>query len=346
MSESNRDETMRKDDAVEAILEQAAPRPAPPMEDEQVVRDAVYAEWQAVTGRRSRRRRMTNFAIAATVLVAVSVAFNQFRVNDVAPIQVATIDKSHGSIYLLGEQSELHELPDLAAIMAGQTIVTGNDAGIGLSWSNGGSLRIDANTRIEFIAVDEVYLRSGRVYFDTAPTQRMAAITGSGVASPALAIETEHGRVTHLGTQYMTFVDTTNLTVSVREGQVAIAGKYRDETAVEGQQMTISGSGSPTILNITGYGSNWEWIEPMAPVPDFDGRSVHHFLSWVSRETGLHLEYVDDDAKQLAADVEFVGEVERRPTLALDVWMQTIDLDYRIDGGVIYVSAITAGGGS
>ena len=346
MSGSNRDNTMRKDDAVEAILEQAAPRPAPPTEDEQVVRDAVYAEWQAVTGRHIRRRRITNFAIAATVLLAVTVVFYQFRINDVAPLQVATIEKSHGSIYLLGEQSELRELPDLAAIMTGQTIVTGSDAGIGLSWSHGGSLRIDANTRIEFVSDDEVYLRSGRIYFDSTTIQQVAAITGSGIASPGLAIETEHGRVTHLGTQYMTYVDDTDLTVSVREGQVAIAGVYRDEIAPEGKQLTISGSGSPTVLDITGYGKDWEWIEPMAPVPSFDGRPVHEFLNWVSRETGLRLEYEGDDAERLAADAFFNGTVETRPTLALEFWMQTIDLDYRIEGGVIYVSAITAGGGS
>ena len=337
---------MRKDDAIEAILEQAVPRPAPPTEDEQVVRDAVYAEWQAVTGRRIKRRRMTNFAIAATVLVAVTVAFNQFRVNDVVPVQVASIDKSHGSIYLLGEQSELRELHDLAAIVAGQTIVTGSDAGIGLSWSNGGSLRVDANTRIEFVSDDEVFLRSGRVYFDSKSTQQTAAITGSGVASPALAIATEHGRVTNLGTQYMTYVDDTDLTVSVREGEVAIAGIYRDEIAVAGKQLTISGSGSPTILDITSYGKDWEWIEPMAPAPSFDGSQVHEFLTWVSRETGLDLQYADENAEQLAVGATFNGVVETRPTLALEFWMQTIDLDYRIEGGVIYVSAINAGGGS
>ena len=351
MSGSDGDNTVRTEDAVEAILERAAPRPAPPAEDERVIRDAVYAEWQAVTGRHIRRRRMANFAIAATVLVAITVAFNQFRVTEVVPVQVASIDKSHGSIYLLGEQSELRELPDLATVSAGQTIVTGRDAGIGLSWGNGGSLRIDANTRIEFLSTDEVYLRSGRIYFDsrmaaiTGSGVATAAITGSGVASSALNIETDHGTVTHLGTQYMTYVDDKDLTVSVREGKVAIDGSYRDETASAGQQLTLTGSARPTILDITGYGGDWEWIEPMAPVPQFDGRPVPEFLNWVSRETGLHLEYEGDTAEQLAAATTFFGEVEQRPMLALEFWMQTIDLDYRIEGGVIYVSAITAGGG-
>ena len=340
------DGVIREDHAVEALLEQATPRPTPPTEDERMIHDAVQSEWQAVTTRHIRRRRLSNFAVAATVLVAVTVAFNQFRVNDVVPLQVASIEKSHGSIYLLGEQSELRELSDFATISAGQTIVTGSDAGIGLVWGNGGSLRVDANTRIEFVSPAEVYLREGRVYFDSRGTEITAAITGSGVVSPALAIETEHGTVTHLGTQYMTYVNDAELTVSVREGQVAIDGTYRNETAHDGQQMTISGRGLPTVLDITGYGKDWAWIEPVAPVPEFDGRPVHEFLSWVSRETGLQLMYDDDDAEQLAAGSTFFGEVETRPTLALEFWMRTIDLDYRIEGGVIYVSAISAGGGT
>ena len=84
----------------------------------------------------------------------------------------------------------------------------------------------------------------------------------------------------------------------------------------------------------------------MAPVPSFDGRPVHEFLTWVSRETGLELQYEGEAAERLAAASAFVGEVETRPTLAFEFWMRTIDLDYRIEGGVIHVSAITAGGGS
>lgn len=84
----------------------------------------------------------------------------------------------------------------------------------------------------------------------------------------------------------------------------------------------------------------------MAPAPSFDGSQVHEFLTWVSRETGLDLQYADENAEQLAVGATFNGVVETRPTLALEFWMQTIDLDYRIEGGVIYVSAINAGGGS
>ncbi|MDH3614518.1 MAG: FecR family protein [Gammaproteobacteria bacterium] len=332
---------MRTNEAVEELLEHAAPRPAPPSDDEEIVRDAVYAQWQTVTGRRRTRRRMTQFAIAATVLLAVAVSFNALQVSDVEPLQVATIGKSHGSIYLLGEQSELHEMTDLTAISAGQVIVTGDAAGIGLEWGNGGSLRIDENTRIEFRSADSVYLQSGRIYFDSQPSQSVAAITGSG-----FEITTDHGSVKHVGTQYMTLADADRLTVSVREGRVAVDGVYVAEAvALEGQQLTVSGGARPTVVNFSGHGEAWNWVEATAPAADVDGRTVDEFLQWVGRETGLQVAYESPAAEEKAREGVLFGNVDMDmdPRDKLQFRMSGEDLDYRIDGGTINVSAIDSG---
>ena len=335
MNRSGYELGLRGDEAVEELLEHAAPRPTPPGEDEAIVRDAVQAEWQAVTGRIRTRRRLTRFAIAATVLLGVAVAFNALQVSNAPVVQVATIDKSHGSIYLLGQQSVLQELGGHTAISVGQVIETGDGAGIGLAWSNGGSLRIDENTRIEFSSSDSVYLHSGRIYFDSHPAELLSAITGSG-----FEITTDHGSVRHLGTQYMTFADNSKLSVSVREGEVLIKGVYVDEAvAVEGQQLTVSGGARPTVVNITGYGDSWDWIETMAPAVDVDGRSVDEFLTWVGRETGLQISYESPVAQQMARDGILRGNVDMDPRDELRFRMSGEDLDYRIDGGTIYVSA-------
>lgn len=349
MSRSSEEMVTRGDIAVEALLEKAIPRPAPPSADEQVVRDAVHAEWQAVVGRTRTRRRLTHFAIAATVLLGIAVSFNALRVTEVQAVQVATISKSHGSIYLLGEQSELQEMSDLASISAGQVVVTGDDAGIGLQWGNGGSLRVDKNTRVEFTSADTAYLHSGQVYFDSTPSAlpdrkssvTVAAITGSG---SALTIETDHGSVRHVGTQYMAFTDTDRLSVSVREGQVSIDGTYVDKAvALEGQQLTVSGGARPTIVNFNGYGEAWEWIEATAPAADVDGRSVDEFLNWVGREMGLQVAYESPTAERIAYDGVLKGNVDMAPSNELQFRMSGEDLRYRIDGGTIIVSEIDSG---
>ena len=340
MSNTRDDIVMRSDDAIEALLEKAAPRPTPPSGDEKIVRDAVQAEWQVVTGRIKMRRRLTRFAIAASVVLGVAVTFNALQVTDTAAIQVATISKSHGSIQLLVEQNELREVTDMSSVYAGQVIHTGDDAGIGLEWGGGGSLRIDKNTQIEFTSSDSVYLMSGRIYFDS-QTEQTAAITGSGYG---FTIESDQGSVAHLGTQYMTTVSTTGLTVSVREGQVEVDGMYVQKAVADaGQQMTISGGARPAVVDFNVYGDAWSWIEATAPVVDADGRSVDEFLRTIGRETGLQVSYESPDAEQLANSGVLKGSVDMEPRDELAFRMSGEDLGYRIDGGTIYVSSIDSG---
>ena len=57
------------------------------------------------------------------MILAVAATVNVLRVPSALPVPVATIDKTSGSIYLLGEQSELRETQDLAELTTGQVLV-------------------------------------------------------------------------------------------------------------------------------------------------------------------------------------------------------------------------------
>ena len=336
MTTTRDDGALRTDQAVEALLEHALPRPMPPSSDEQMIRESVQAEWQAVTRKRRTRTQFTRFAIAATVLLAVTVSFNMLRESGIAPVQVATINKSYGSI-LLGNQSQLHALSNFSAITVGQSIVTDTDSGIGLEWGRGGSLRIDANTRVEFVSADEIYLLSGRIYFDSTPSELIAGMPAGSVGTQ-LRIRTDHGTVTHVGTQYMTFANGGELTVTVREGRVSMNGNYHDETVLEGQQLKIAGSNRGRFTNFPRHGAAWDWVEATAPVAYVNGRSVYEFLNWVSRETGLEIIYESPEAEQKARAGILKGKVDMDPRSALEFRMMGEDLNSRIDGGIIKVS--------
>ena len=335
---------VRNDDAVEALLEQASPRPSPPSKDEAMIREAVLSEWQTVTSQRRTRKRVTRFAIAATVLLGVALTFNTLQNTGIAPVQVATIAKSHGSIHVRGEGSQIHQLRDLTAIMSGQMIITDHNSGIGLAWGNGGSLRIAAETRIEFVSDEEVLLHSGRIYFDSTPSELIASITANS-GNARLRILTSHGTVSHLGTQYMTYTSDSELTVSVREGEVTVDGTYHDGKALAGQQLSIVGSARPSIANFSPHGDAWRWIEEASPDVEIDGRSVDVFLNWAGRETGLKVEYPDAATKQVAQDVVLNGAVKLEPRAALDFWVETTDLNWHIEEGAIIVRAIDGSSG-
>jgi hypothetical protein len=328
----------RAPDAVEALLEHAAPRLAPPPQYEQIVREAVRAEWQAVAGRARTRRTLTRFAIAATVLLGVAMGLQLLTDSAEPPLRVATIDVHRGSVFLVGEQSLLQEITEFSDIYAGQVIETAGDGGLSISWGDGGSLRVDSGTRIEFSAADSLYLRFGQIYFDSG-IETTGAVKGS-----ALEIHTDHGRVQHLGTQYMTTVENGDLVVRVREGRVEIDGNYVDAAVAQaGQQMTISRGARPTVLNISRHGDTWRWVEALAPVVSMDGKTTYDFLYRISRETGLGLAFETSAAEAAARSGELFGTIDTDPRSELALRMAGEDLEYRIDGGVIYVSIAQVG---
>jgi len=320
------------DDVLEQLLRQAERRPAPSAEHAAAARRAVRAEWHEVSGRYRRRRQAWRYALAASLLLGIVALGNYVLMPVETVVRVASIEKSFGPIYVLGEQSVLRESGDLVNIESGQTILTGPDAGLGLAWASGGSLRLDANTRVEFLSDATIYLESGRVYFDSRP-----ASSGPGKPGSRFTVETDQGEVTHLGTQFMTRVEPSRLIVSVREGQVAVDGLFHDYTAEPGEQVVFDGRQRPSILNINSSGELWDWASATAPAFEVDGRTLYEFLQWASRELGCELRF-EGQAEDVARTAVLVGAIDAAPADQLRLRLASAALYWHIDEGVIYVS--------
>ena len=326
-------EDPRERDAVEALLQHAKPRPAPPADVEKQVRSAVEAEWQQVAGRRRWRRRVVATGLAASVALAAVVAFNMLNIGVPSSAIVASVDKVHGPVFRLGPDAELIEMQAEDSVIAGQILVSQNQGGVGLRWNNDSSLRVDGNTRLEIVSADEVFLHSGRIYFDS---RTPGAVMSTDSAK--LKIATPHGAVRHLGTQFMAQVDGATLRVSVREGQVAVTGGLHDGSASRGQQLEITGGGRPVMTNISPSSTAWQWTEATAPSLVVDGMSTWDFLHWVGRETGLEVRFANAAAEQIARQGTLRGRVNADPRTELRLRMLGEDLGYTIAGGVITVA--------
>ena len=271
---------------------------------------------------------MTMIAAAASVVLAVTVVWTTWLAPLQPPVRVAMLEKSIGTIYLLGEQSELRRAENLQAVQSGQTIVTADNATVGLRWDAGGSLRLDANTEVLFASTENIELKSGRVYFDSLPD--------SGTTS-VLKVRTVHGDVSHIGTQFVTAVDDEALIVSVREGRVEIDGRFYDDTIEAGKQARLVGSRRPEILSIRTFGPEWAWVEATAPVAIMEGKTLYDLLVWVSRETGLEIEFESDDVERIVKNESPEGDLNEAPREALRQSLLTADLEYNIDNGVIRI---------
>lgn len=323
------DKTLVDDDrALEELLGRASPRPTPPDDAMKRVKAAVEEEWRQQHRRRVTRRRFTALGLAATVVLGVAVVMNTWLAPAVPPVHVATLEKSIGTIYLLGGQGQLLRADNLEAVRSGQTIATAGSSGAGLKWGAGGSLRLDENTEVMFTSEDTIELKSGQVYFDSEPTGDTAA---------ALKIVTELGDVSHLGTQFTTSIDRDTLTVRVREGKVAIDGRFYEHVAEQGKEIRLVGSRRPQESNIPVFGPQWEWIEATTPVAAMEGRKLYDFLVWVGRETGLTITFESDDVERAAKEAFVLGDASDIPRVALHQRLMTANLACDIDNGMIRI---------
>jgi hypothetical protein len=152
-----------------------------------------------------------------------------------------------------------------------------------------------------------------------------------------LEIITFAGVVRHLGTQYMAGIDQSSVAVSVREGQVSFTTQASESIARPGQQINMTRTGEATITPISTHGALWEWAELVTPAFDLDGQSAFDFIQWVGRETGRTVDFALDGTEQLARSTVLRGSIDLEPTRALDLILQTSDLEPTIEDGNIMI---------
>jgi ferric-dicitrate binding protein FerR (iron transport regulator) len=321
------DQVRQGSDRIERLLERASPRPAPPPDDARQIRESVHAEWRAVTARR-RRSRWSYAALAATLAACAILTARYSGTDDAMPVEVATIEKRAGSVYLVRDNEGLIELGEVANLLSGQVVQTAKVSGLAFVLDDGPSVRLDADSRVELVSSDLLYLQRGRLYVDVPGTKPPSR----------LAIRTDKGTVTHIGTRYMVTIAGDKLTVSVRDGEVRIDGRY-NANAGTGEQVTLLGSNRPMVGRLAAHGGPWLWTESLSPKLDIDGMPAHEFLEWVSRETGYRIVYDDDDARALAGNTVLKGVVDRDPRTELELRLMTMDLAYELDDarGLIHV---------
>jgi len=320
MSNKSDNAILESEASFEQLLGHVAARPMPSTEDVEMARNAVKAEWLAVTRKRKRRRQFVSLAAAASMLLTLALVIRFALTPPVIAVQVAAIEKSYGSItiYVMGE--ELQEAADLLSISAGQTIITGKESGLALAWGGGGSLRIDANSRVVFLSDSAIELVSGAMYFD------------SMNRNVELHVRTKYGVIRHLGTQYMGRIDAESLAVSVREGRVSVDGLYFVGIAERRQRLTFIGSARPNVLSISPYGDAWRWVELTAPQADFDDKTpIFEFLQWVARETGLTITFDDRHVERIVHKETLSGKFDAEPRVALGQGLLSASLTYVID---------------
>lgn len=318
-------------DPLAPLFRHANARPSPPEADEQAVRSLLRAEWKALVGAR-RKRRIGVLAVAASVVLATSIVVLQ-PAREPAPsaAPLATIVRQSGLVYTRPVTRPPSEARRLAseAVSAGQVLHTADGAWLGLEWSGGLSMRLDQNSELALLGADTAELISGSVYIDSG--------AGNGLGQSAPEIRTHAGVVRHLGTQYLTAIKPGGISVSVREGRVQVEAQGVAATAGQGEQLIVNLQGQVARRFVPTHGKLWAWTEQVIPKLDLDGMSAWDFVHWAGRETGRLVVFDSEAAERLARQTGLRGEVSLEPSRALELILQTSDLEHQIANSEILV---------
>jgi ferric-dicitrate binding protein FerR (iron transport regulator) len=309
----------------------ARERPTPAAE--KAAFEALHAQWRSRIARLHRRRLTTLAALSAAAAAAFGVVHVWLQSPEPAPALLATVEYVEGGdITWRDDRSQAQPLGALRALSEGQRLATGLGSRVALRWHDGGSLRLDENSRLEFVSGTSVRLTAGNVYFDSAVAE------GTGSAAPELAVQTPAGEVVHIGTQFMVSVASDEVVLSVREGNVRVTGDGFELVVATNQALDLRADGTREVTAIDGHGERWAWAADVAPQIALDGRTTFDVIAWAARETGRRVVYPTATAEMRARDDVLHGVDRRSPSSILVLLPHLTSLSYEIRDDTIVVS--------
>lgn len=333
MNKDDTDSNPRDEDLLAELFSNVTPRSKPAGDAEDRAFTVLEAQWRDLTDRRKRRNRVMSWGIAASLIFSLGIAFKWFEETPktgLAP--VAAIARATGSTIHTDKQRINSGATSFSPLFVGEKLVTGAGSRVALSWNTGGSLRIDENSEIRFVSTSEIQLVSGRVYFDSLPYDRTVD------APSSFSIDTVAGRISHVGTQFLTAVSESIVTVGVREGLVEIASPNFVSRVPSRNEVRITADGRQSKQSIEPYDKSWRWAEEIAPPFDTQGRTVEDMVAWISRETGRPFRFRSKNAELNAASTSLVGLYNLSPSQALNTMQYATDLRYDIIDEKIVIS--------
>lgn len=276
----------------------------------------VHRQWKKEQPRSWLRRMAMPVALAATMLVAITVVM-QPSPPVPANVHVGTV------VRVVGDDGG-DVLPAVGhTVIAGERLSTGPGQRMSLNLDNAASLRIDEQTILLVEAKDEFRLVQGRVYADTGDFM---------YRDRRLVITTSMGTVTDIGTQFAVALADDLIDVAVREGRVDVNRNTEQFVAVAGERLQVHRRDGATVDLLSTHDAYWNWAAMVAPGFDIENKSLLDFLRWAARETGRELVFGSNELRMSAMRTDLHGSVsDFDPLEAVESVLLTTNFKFRID---------------
>ena len=317
----NEDRGSEADKSVARLMNIAGLRPEIPAEIEDRVYRHVKQEWHTNQPVSRTRQWAVPLALAASILIAVSFIIRP-TLSD-APM-VGTIARIGG-----GASTTTRGLATGDIVRVGDSLQTGDRDSLSIELSNGTSLRLATNTSLQMTEQRVFTLLSGKLYADSGQTE----VDGNN-----LVVHTDYGVVTDVGTQFLVSVVDGSLAVAVRLGRVDVWADRETYAAAAGSSLMVRSSGRVTTGEIDATDNVWDWTLALASEFEIENRSLLDFLTWVARETGMELIFLNDVVRAAAASTVLHGSIAGlTPVEAAETILATTSVAYALGESSIII---------
>ena len=333
MSSNVTDNDSTSDDSLAEIFVDITPRAKPRPEAEERAFAMLETQYAEMINLRRKRTRVASWSIAASLLLAFGFAYNWLGEGPQGiSVPVADVARIAGDHVYVNNLLIDGVSVNFASLSSGDTLKTGPDSRVSLTWNSGGSLRIDQDTEVRFDSSEAIFLSNGSIYFDSLPNERLST------EAQAFSVDTVAGRLSHVGTQFEATADGDDVTVSVREGHVLIDGSKFSFLAQPRDRLTINDKGLKSKQLIDSFDPSWRWAEDIAPPFIPAGKTVQEMVIWIGRETGRPIQFMTTKAEASAIGTVLVGLENLNPMQALRTMPFATDLRYEIVDEKIVIS--------
>ncbi len=335
---------------LQRLLHLAGRRPQADPARTSAAKESVRGRWRAmVAAERSRRRQRRLWTLAAAVaLVALGTALLVRRTSGPGAAALGNAEMVVGEAWARSPGAGEREPLRLGApVVVGSLAETAPSGYLSIGLSTGGTVRLDRDSRVRWLAPRRLALDRGAVYVDTA---------GGAAVEVGTALGTAHD----LGTRFEVRLAGGDLTVRVRQGRVALdvatarahfhgtsrAGAPLDVVTASGRWIASTGEeltwGGGTLRRTAApsYGPSWEWTLEAAPPFALEGSDLDGFLSWLASETGWQVRFADPSLRRSLQGARLHGDLGGvRPDRTPAVVLPALGLASRLEGGTLEIEA-------
>jgi ferric-dicitrate binding protein FerR (iron transport regulator) len=312
---------------VAELIRAAGSRPCPDADRAVRVRAAVEREWRAQT----RARRQWRWAGGGVALLAAGAAvFLAVRQHSTvappamptAPTPIARVAAAYGAVTMEVAGGRAVVAAVGQPIAAGANIRTNGTSRATVTLTDGGELRIDANTVATLVDARTIQLERGGIYLD------------SGSSTPgSVTVRTASGTVRDIGTRFEVRAGDIDLRVRVRDGAVQLERPGRIDRAPKGTELVARADGTVSTRSVDPFAADWAWTTAAAPPFIVENATLEAFLQWAAREGGWTIEW-SGALRQRARTTILHGAIDgMTPAEALDVVLPTCGLSSQFAHG-------------